>query len=83
MQTKKAVSVSVQDILRMAIYKNAAKLILVHNHPSGRLIPSAEDRHVTESVKHGGAFTGIKLIDHLIISEKLYFSFVEQKLLKG
>jgi DNA repair protein RadC len=80
--TKDFVTADVQDILRMAIYKNASKLILVHNHPSGILKPSPEDKDVTEAVKHGGNFTRIKLIDHLIINEKSYFSFVDNKLLK-
>ncbi len=82
MGNKTVVPVKVQDVLRMAIYKNASKLIIVHNHPSGNLQPSDEDIDFTEAVKHGGNFTEIKLIDHLIINEKKYFSFKDEKLLK-
>lgn len=78
-----AVPVDVQNLLRMAIYKNAKKLILVHNHPSGQLKPSEEDLQVTETVKHGGNFTGIKLIDHLIINERSYLSLKDAKLFKN
>lgn len=78
---KKMVPVDVQDVLRMAIYKNALKLILVHNHPSGTLKPSAADKFNTEAIKHGGNFTGIKLVDHLIINEENYFSFKDEGLL--
>jgi DNA repair protein RadC len=82
MGSKKAVAIDIQDVLRMAIYKNASKIILVHNHPSGNLEPSDSDKNITESIKHGGNFTGIKLIDHLIISEKSYFSFADKNLIK-
>ena len=67
----------------MAIYKNAVKLILVHNHPKGKLTPSDEDIHTTEAIKHGGNFTGIKLIDHLIINETAYLSLRDEKLFKN
>lgn len=79
---RKIVAVTVQDVLRMAIYKNASKLILVHNHPSGNLVPSDADRNFTEAIKHGGNFTEIKLVDHLIINEKKYYSFKDSGLLK-
>ena len=78
-----SVPVNVQDVLRMAIYKNAVKLILVHNHPSGNLTPSDQDLHTTEAIKHGGNFTGIKLIDHLIINERSYLSLKDEKLFKN
>lgn len=67
----------------MAIYKNAVKLVLVHNHPSGNLKPSEQDLDVTEAIKHGGNFTGIKLIDHLIINERSYLSLKDEKLFKN
>ena len=80
--TANIVAVKTKDILRMAIYKLAAKIVVVHNHPSGILIPSESDEALTEKIKHGGHFTDIVLLDHLIISEKSYFSFKDKKLLK-
>jgi DNA repair protein RadC len=77
-----SVPVDTPSILRMAIYKLADSIILVHNHPSGTLKPSDADIDITEFIKHGGYFTNIKLADHLIINEKEYFSFLDNKLLK-
>lgn len=81
--TKDWVTANVQDVLRMAIYKNAIKLILVHNHPNGSLKPSEEDIDTTEAIKHGGNFTGIKLLDHLIINERSYLSLKDEKLFRN
>lgn len=77
-----AAPVDTQAVLRMAIYKMAVSIILVHNHPSGNLKPSDADKTITEFIKHGGYFTNITLVDHLIINEKSYFSFKDNKLLK-
>jgi DNA repair protein RadC len=77
------VPANVQDVLRMAIYKNAVKLILVHNHPKGLLKPSEADIDTTEAIKHGGNFTGIKLLDHLIINERSYLSMRDENLFKN
>lgn len=73
--------VQTKDLLRVAILKLASKVILVHNHPSGDLNPSDSDIHFTETVKHGGNFTGIELLDHLIISERDYFSFADHDMI--
>lgn len=75
------VTVKAKDVLRLAIYKMASKIIAVQNHPNGNVKPSEEDIFITEKLKHGGNFTDIKLIDYLIISEKKYFSFADNKLL--
>jgi DNA repair protein RadC len=74
--------INTKQVFKMAVFKDAEKIIAVHNHPSGIMIPSDSDKHMTESLKHGGNFIGIKLEDHLIISEKKYFSFKDKKLLK-
>ena len=76
------VAVPTKQVFEIAVHKRANKIIAVHNHPSGKLIPSADDKHLTESLKHGGHFLGIKLEDHLIISETKYFSFKDNGLLK-
>lgn len=57
-----------REIFRPAISCSAAAVILVHNHPSGVLAPSAEDRKVTQQIKEAGSLIGIELIDHLIVS---------------
>ena len=80
--THNIVAITPKQVFKMAVYKDAEKIIAVHNHPSGNMIPSDSDKHMTEALKHGGYFIGIKLYDHLIISEKKYFSFRDRKLLK-
>ena len=50
-------------------------MVICHNHPSGSTHPSKEDKVITKKIKSGGASLDIKLLDHLIITEKSYFSF--------
>jgi DNA repair protein RadC len=73
--------VSIKQVLKVAIYKDAESIIAVHNHPSGILVPSDADKDITEYLKHGSHFIEIKLRDHIIISEKGYFSFKDKKLI--
>lgn len=64
-----------------ALKSGATGLLLAHNHPSMNLNPSKEDIALTEKIKKAGQFLDIQIIDHLIINEKGYFSFVGAKLL--
>jgi DNA repair protein RadC len=66
-----------REIFRPAIQEAAAGVILVHNHPSGEPHPSPEDRAITLQVAHAGRTIGIALLDHVIIGEGRYHSFVE------
>jgi len=63
------------DVFRMAIYKLAIKLIMVHNHPSGEMKPSTADKALTDRIIKVGEIINIDVIDHIIISEKNHFSF--------
>lgn len=65
------------DVFRMAIYKLAMKLILVHNHPSGEMTPSNADKAITDRLIKVGEIINVDVIDHLIISEKNHFSFLQ------
>jgi len=62
------------DVFRMAIYKLAMKLILVHNHPSGNLAPSAADKAFTDRIIKVGEIINVDVIDHIIISETAHAS---------
>lgn len=62
------------DVFHLASSKNLRKILLVHNHPSGNLTPSAEDIHLTNRLKMGAELLNIKILDHLIISETGYAS---------
>ncbi len=64
-----------REIFRYAIIENAASIILVHNHPSGICTPSKDDIELTKQVYSAGKVIGIKLLDHLIVSNDDYYSF--------
>ena len=70
-----------REVFKPAILANAAAVILVHNHPSGDPEPSAEDRAITDRLKHVGELLGIRVLDHLVVGEARYISFAEQQLL--
>lgn len=55
-----------REVFRHAILANASSIILVHNHPSGDLQPSSQDRAVTDRLKRAGELIGVTVIDHLI-----------------
>ncbi len=57
-----------REVFRPAIAYGAAAIILVHNHPSGVLVPSLADQEVTLQVAEGGRLLGIDLIDHVIVT---------------
>ena len=62
--------VDCREVFRQAIRDGAAKLILVHNHPSGDPTPSKEDLVSTAALCEAGQILGIEVLDHLIIGEK-------------
>ncbi len=68
-------------IFNKALELLATGIILCHNHPSGNLNPSAADKKLTAKVQLGGETLDIKVLDHLIITEKGYFSFADSNLL--
>jgi len=70
-----------REVFSRAVKESAAAVILVHNHPSGDPGPSREDREITRRLKEAGEILGIRVLDHIIIGDGSYFSFVEQGLL--
>lgn len=73
--------VDVRLVMKMAIEVGAVGLILAHNHPSGSLKPSEADKQITQKLKSAADSLDIKIIDHLIITEKAYFSFADESLI--
>ncbi|MCJ7449211.1 MAG: DNA repair protein RadC [Bacteroidales bacterium] len=71
----------VRVVLKKAIEYLASGIILCHNHPSGNLNPSESDTRITQKIKEAGNLMDIQLLDHLIISEKDYYSFADNGLL--
>jgi DNA repair protein RadC len=70
-----------REVFRSAISESAAAIILVHNHPSGDPAPSREDRDVTEQLAEAGRLIGIPVLDHVVVGDGRYVSFVEMGLL--
>ena len=68
-------------IFKQALELAATGLILCHNHPSGTLKPSTSDINLTNKIKKGGEVLDIKVLDHLIITEKEYYSFADDGVL--
>ncbi len=73
--------VDVRLVLKNALEVGATGLILVHNHPSGTLKPSEADKQITSKLKLASESLDIKVLDHLIITEKAYLSFADENLL--
>ena len=72
-----------REVFRPAIAEAAAAIILVHNHTSGDPAPSAEDRTVTRKLRDAGETIGIEVLDHVIVGDGRYTSFVEAGLWHG
>ena len=66
-----------REVFREAIKRSSNKIILMHNHPSGSIEPSMEDKKVTSRLIKCGEIIGIEVIDHIIIGDGTYFSFKE------
>ena len=67
----------VREIIHSALQKFAVAIICVHNHPSGGLKPSKEDRDFTRELCQAGNVMQVKIIDHLIIGDNQHFSFAD------
>lgn len=65
-------------VFKMAVQFPASAIILAHNHPSGQLKPSQADHQLTRKLKEAGNALDIPVLDHLIIGERDYFSFVDE-----
>ena len=70
------------EVFSLALQKRAVSIILCHNHPSGELRPSDEDKDITDRLIQVGIIVDLKVIDHLIISDKSYLSFKDIGLLE-
>lgn len=71
----------VRMVMKKAIEFLASGIIVCHNHPSGNLNPSESDTKITQKIKEAGTLMDIQLLDHLIISDKDYYSFADNGLL--
>jgi DNA repair protein RadC len=67
----------VRLIMKKAVEYLASGIIVCHNHPSGNLNPSESDTNITRKIKDSGNIMDIQLLDHLIITDKDYYSFAD------
>ena len=68
-------------IFKKALEESAVSIIISHNHPSGSPQPSKADEALTQKIKEGAGLLDIRLLDHIIVGEKGYFSFANEGLL--
>lgn len=71
-----------RTVFRFAFEKNAAAIILAHNHPSGNPEPSREDIRVTRQIAETGIIVGVPVHDHLIITDHTFVSLAERGLMQ-
>ncbi len=74
-------SVYPREVVKRALFHNAAAIIFAHNHPSGISEPSQSDKQITEKLKQSLGLFDIRVLDHFIIGDGLPFSFAEHGLL--
>ncbi|WP_242916262.1 RadC family protein [Pontibacter liquoris] len=68
-------------IFKKALEQLASSVILVHNHPSGNLKPSAADISLTKKMKEAGQFLDLPILDHIIFTDTDYYSFADEGML--
>ena len=66
-----------REVFKASILSNAAAVIFMHNHPSGDLTPSEDDKRTTKQLEKAGKILGIRVVDHIIVGENKenYYSF--------
>lgn len=69
---------SPRDVYKRALVANAKSIVLAHNHPTGSITPSMEDKIITSNLKEAGKILDVKFLDHIIVGEKGYYSFYEE-----
>ena len=73
-----------RELLKASILSNAARLVMVHNHPSGDVTPSRDDIRITDRIARVCDMVGIPLLDHVIVGgdSRSYFSFSEKGMVR-
>lgn len=74
-------SVYPREVVKGALARNAAAVVLAHNHPSGDTEPSRADEHLTQSLKSSLMLVDVRILDHLIVGGDRTVSFAEKGLL--
>jgi len=72
--------IDVKIILKHAIENLASGIVLIHNHPSGNIKPSTNDKNITHKIKEAGKLIDVSVLDHLIIGDTKFLSFADEGL---
>ncbi|MCI2229936.1 JAB domain-containing protein [Polaribacter sp. MSW13] len=75
------VIVNLKEIFQLTLLSHASQIVVAHNHPSGKLAPSENDKQLTEKLKKGLSLFDVKLLDHLILTSETYLSFADEGIL--
>ena len=81
--------VHAREVFRNAIREACSTIIICHNHPSGDVVPSANDIRITKTLCDAGEIIGITVLDHIIVGKRIsgrennYFSFRENQIMPG
>jgi DNA repair protein RadC len=70
-----------REVFKGAVHCHAAQVVIAHNHPSGNTEPSEDDLTLTRRLVEAGKILGIEVVDHVIVTNKAYFSFKEKGLI--
>lgn len=68
----------IRTILREALIQHATQIAIIHNHPSGNVLPSNDDNVITQKIKKGAETMNIRMIDHVIVSDGDYYSYNDE-----
>lgn len=71
-----------REIFQAALQAGCPRIICAHNHPSGEVTPSMADMHSAAALEQSGELLGVKVVDHLIIGQRCYFSFREHHMMQ-
>ena len=74
-------SVYPREVVKESLARNAAAVVLVHNHPSGLPDPSRADEHLTQTLKSALTLVDVRVLDHLIVGGNAVMSFAERGLI--
>ena len=83
MGTLTSTSIDNRTVIKRALMNNAHGIIILHNHPSGNPLPSAQDISFTAGLKIACNIMDIQLLDHIICSERGFFSFSEERIINN
>lgn len=70
-------SVDIRQIMQAALLTNSCAMAMIHNHPSGNLVPSRQDDNLTRVLHQGCQFFDMTLIDHVIVTSEGYYSYAD------